>query len=758
MPMPQPLPPDLDAAQRDARRRRRELIAAAIIAVVLALLLWGESVFVDFTGELGQGNLLFFALINVNVILACVLLFLIFRNLTKLLFERRRKVLGARLRTRLVVAFVAFALVPTFVLFYVSMTFISNSVERWFSLQIENSLSEAMQIAQSFYDVTENRARGHATAIAGELAGGAELGAWMNATDPAVKTEATDALLDFLEQRRRLLIVEAIELFIDPTATPLLVRAEENKKLKWRPSPADFLAKAFSGHVDSRVDPFGGGEIARGAAPVPVAAGGKHEAVLVVSFAIPETLLQKMTVIQKTYDQYRQLRLLRSPIRTNYLVYLGLISMFIFFSATWFGFYLARQITEPLQRLAEGAGAVAAGEMDVRIEKVGDDEIGTLVEAFNRMLDDLSTSRQALETTMANLEASNVELERRRASMAAVLANVAAGVVAFDHEGRATSVNPSAERILGVRAADVIGKAPGDAFPAHLREAFGGFTDELRLRGRGTVQGQVEVLIGDELRTLLVVFSVIESAPDGPSGAVLVAEDLTELLRAQRVAAWQEIARRIAHEIKNPLTPIQLAAQRLRKRYSERFDPVADKVFFDSTGVIIRQVEEMKSMVGEFSSFARMAEARPSEADIGAIVEEAITLFRAAHKKIVFAGDVAPDIPQLLLDRGQIKRALINVIDNAIAATAGRGHITVAAALAADGDRLVLKISDDGRGLPDTYRGRLFEPYFSTKKMGTGLGLAIVYRIIHDHGGTISMRDNQPRGTVVVIELPVKEA
>ncbi|MDP8224653.1 MAG: ATP-binding protein [Candidatus Lernaella stagnicola] len=744
--------------ERDAVRRRRELIAAGIIALVLAILFWSESVFFDFAGDIGQGNLIFFALINVNVILACVLLFLILRNVTKLVFERRRGVLGAKLRTRLVVAFAAFALVPTFLLFYVAMTFISNSIERWFSLQIETSLNESMAIAQNLYRVTESRAVSHAEQLAESLSIEDMVAVWRDDQNETAQTEAAEKLSALLAKRREIILVESVELYPSPTAKPLVSVGGALTAKAWRSSPRKFIEAGFAGETKSRTDTMGSGELARGMAPVLDTENGGVKAVVVVGFHVPASLLGRLKVIQKTYDEYRQLKLLRTPIRTNYFVYLGLISFFIFFSATWFGFYLARQITEPLQLLAEGAEAVAKGELDVRVEQVADDEIGALVYTFNKMLDDLSASRLALETTMTNLELSNVELERRRASMAAVLDNIAAGVIAFDSQARVTTVNPSAERILAITAADTVGRRGQDVFAEQLINAFQALRQEADRSASAVVQRQVEVQIAGELRTLLAVFSRFRSSPQGPEGSVLVVEDLTELLRAQRVAAWQEIARRIAHEIKNPLTPIQLAAQRLRRRYGSRFDPEKDQVFFESTDIIVRQVEEMKAMVGEFSEFARMAEAKPSPTEVADVVHEAVVLFREAHKTIAFESHIDGDIPRLMLDREQIKRALINVIDNAVAAISGSGEITVSVRLSGGGKHLLLEVADDGEGLPGAYRSRLFEPYFSTKKMGTGLGLSIVHRIVHDHGGTVQLRDNQPKGTIVVIEIPVRAA
>jgi two-component system nitrogen regulation sensor histidine kinase NtrY len=755
--MSQPRPPleEEYIKMREGRQRRREIVIAIVVAIVLTLLILLEYYFYDFRRATGGSNLLYFTVINVIVLLACVLLFLIFRNLTKLVFERRRRVLGSRLRTRLVVAFAAFATVPTIVLFLVSMSFITNAIERWFSLQIEGSLNESLEVAQKYYETIYNRSISQAQDIANFLSRDPRFKTWSAPSTFAAAGKAAEDLQYTIEERRQMLQVESIEVFATPDRAPLAVRSSAIPKNLWPKPERDFLQKGFNKQAAHDVDRIGDAELARGLAPV-ITPQGEVAAVVLVGYYVPEGLLEKMKHIQQTYKEYHGLRLYETPIRSSYFIFLGLISLFILFSATWMGFYLARQITDPLQTISEGARKVAAGEMNLRLQKVADDEIGTLVEAFNKMLDDLATSHKALEGAYADLEATNVELERRRASMEAILNNVAAGVLSFDNEGRVLTVNPSAERILGVKAEQATTKTWTDVFPAEFAEAFKKLGEALFKGKKWTVQSQIEVTIGGALHTLLAILSVHKTAPGGVAGAVLVVEDLTELLKAQRVGAWQEIARRIAHEIKNPLTPIQLAAQRLRKRYGQRFDSEQDTVFSDSTGVIIRQVEEMKRMVQEFSDFARLAEARPAPTDLAAILNEVVILYREAHRRIDFDVEIPPALPAILADHDQLKRALINVIDNAVEAIEGPGRVTARIRHEDEKKQVVIEIGDTGAGIPKAYRSRLFEPYFSTKKMGTGLGLAIVHRIVTDHGGAIQLRDNQPHGTVVTITLPIR--
>ncbi len=760
--------PELSLEEREARRRKNEIRAIIAVGAVLGVLFLLETVFFDFRGALGYSNLLFFSLININVILACVLLFLILRNVTKLLFERRRKVLGARLRTRLVVAFVSFALVPTALLFYVAMTFITNSIERWFSLQIESSLDQSLKVAQTYYETFENMAIVNASNLAQAISRDAtppETPAKPNKKNkkpalapavPPLRLEAKE-IQTLIDQQCAQLGLDVIEVYLAPDRPPITATSQRAPKVTWIEEDRDFVKAGFANNPQGKVLTLGEKELIRGIAPL-TDKQGQIKAAVVVSYFVPRSLVRKMKQIQTTYEQYRQLRVLENPIRSNYLIILGLIYIFIFFSATWFGFYLARQITEPLQDLADGARRVAAGETGVQIAHVSDDEMGTLVDVFNRMWADLGASRSALENALRDLEQTNVELERRRASMEAVLSNVAAGVLAFDNDGHVLTINPSAERILGVRQEEALNHSWNDVFPRELTQSFAGLADQLRTGHGHTVTRQMEIQVANERRTVLAILSVIRDQQGAASGAVLVVDDLTELLKAQRMAAWQEMARQIAHEIKNPLTPIQLAAQRLSKRYEDRFDPEKDKVFFECTGTIVRQVDELKGMVKEFSDFARIAEAKPALTDLSEIIREVLVLYGEAHKRIKFQSKIGPNVPQLLLDREQIKRALINVLDNAVASISGAGEVQIGAWLTDQGRFVRLEVADSGQGLPREYRSRLFEPYFSTKKMGTGLGLAIVHRIVKDHGGGIRLLDNKPKGTIVAIDLPVPPA
>ncbi|MCZ7582953.1 MAG: ATP-binding protein [Deltaproteobacteria bacterium] len=343
--------------------------------------------------------------------------------------------------------------------------------------------------------------------------------------------------------------------------------------------------------------------------------------------------------------------------------------------------------------------------------------------------------------------------------METVLSNITAGVLSFNAQGHISTINRRAREILGL-GEDILGTPYREAFAPLLPAAqIDEFMGHMRGADRSFFEREVEVRIGGEARTLLARLTVLPSEQKSRDAvtAVMVIDDLTEVIKAKRISAWREIAQRIAHEVKNPLTPIQLAAQRLRKRYGNRFTDEDDQTFFESTATIIRQVSEMKKMVQEFSDFARMAEVRARPNQINDIIAETLVLYSEAHPAIEFAFQPASDLPLLSLDRSQVKRVFINLIDNAVDAMTGGGTVAIRTVLDPETRCARIEIADDGVGLPEGYRQRLYEPYFSTKKMGTGLGLAIVHQIMTDHGGRIELFENRPRGTRVVLTFPLDE-
>ena len=397
---------------------------------------------------------------------------------------------------------------------------------------------------------------------------------------------------------------------------------------------------------------------------------------------------------------------------------------------------------------------VADGDLEFEMESETDDEMGMLVNSFNTMTHKLSTSNRHLALAHAALQASSQEAEQRRRYTEIILQSVSTGVISLDENGHITTFNRFAEKLLNIDSSLLIGRSYGEILPAPQAAIVAGFIDELNITGKTALEQHLKLNIMGKNYSLLVSFMRLADDDSNPLGFVLVFDNLTKMEKMQRVAAWREVARRIAHEIKNPLTPIQLSAQRLRKRYPEILaEP--DGVFDSCTSTIITQVDELKRLVSEFSQFARMPKIHRAPADLGKMTRETLFLYEQAHRNITFNCREAEPIPVFSFDAEQIKRCLINLLDNAVAVLPGGGTIDIDLSLSAEAESAIIRVSDNGPGISKENKLKLFEPYFSTKKAGTGLGLAIVSTIVADHNGYVRVQDNVPQGSTFVIELPM---
>jgi two-component system nitrogen regulation sensor histidine kinase NtrY len=730
---------------REQSRRRRERIIIIVSLGLIVFLTYLESHFLQFGSKLPMGsNVIIFALMNINVILLLLLVYLVTRNVVKLIFERKRKIFGHRLRTKLVITFFTLSLFPTIILFGLASQFISTSMEYWYNIQVEQSLKTSLELGKSFYQKAINSG----FTVSNQLSETVSKGGLLD----KVKRQQ---LLKLIREARHEHLLHNIAIYsnnLEPLAWDS--QTESSPIVLDQPMRNVIQQVATNRQSLHHITPSAAGDLIWTLTPVYTPTDSKQIAgLLIVGQLLPKDLMTSMAEITRGFENYQQMKMLKKPIKISHLIMLSIVTLLILFCASWFGFYLAKSITVPIQELAEGTRRIADGDLDVHVDQDSDDEIGTLVNSFNRMTLDLQASQTALKETNLELKLTSEENERRRRYMEIVLGNVAAGVVSVDGEGLIRTINKSAESMFGLKAEDVLHRHYSEVLQTNHMEIASKFTEMHQITKQPTMQRQVRSLVGNRLMTLLVTVSILHDEEGQYMGIVVVFDDLTELEKAQRMAAWREVARRIAHEIKNPLTPIQLSAQRLRRKYLQRFAGDG-KVFEECTRTIINQVDELKLLVNEFSNFARMPAASLAPNDLPEIVEETISLFRESHPSTTFAFEQQNPLPLLDLDRDQMKRVMINLLDNAVAAVDGNGEISVNLSF----DEILkiarLEVSDNGPGIPAKDKIGMFEPYFSTKEKGSGLGLAIVSNIIADHHGFIRVRDNQPRGTTIVIELP----
>ena len=736
-----------EAEKRDHERRRRERYLIILLAGIVSLLTYAGTRVFDLGLELPlSSNILIFALININVILLLLLLFLSVRNLVKLFFERKKRIMGAKLRTKLVLAFITLSLLPTIILFFVSVQFISTSIEYWFHLQIEQSLKNSLEVGRDYY----RRMTDDIFAFGNNISRVITYEGYM------LVSKQGD-LEKFVHEKGKEYHLASLKVY----SRKLEVRcSSDNRNIDlstFKGPGVDILRKTIEkGTETSYIQSSTHGDLVCGI--IPIFSRTESKAVVGLVFAsrfVPGIFVNRLKAISRGLQEYRQLKMLKRPIKISHMITLSIVTLLIIFSSIWFGFYLSQEITVPIKELAEATNRIASGDYDFSIDIVSKDEMGLLVQSFNKMTLDLKTGKERLERAHRELVKSNVELEQRRLYMEIVLANIGAGVVSADPEGRILTINKSAEQMLNIRARDIIGKHYQEVLSNDYIKIIEQFVTQKKLFRKGFLRKEIRLRTGEISLPLLVSLNVLRDDRRNYLGLVAVFEDLSEIQRAQRMAAWREVARRIAHEVKNPLTPIQLSAQRLNKRYGNQLEEEDGKIFRECTEMIIKQVEEIKTLVNEFSTFARMPTSKPLPEDIREIVREVVSLYTEAHKGIRIQYRDASGIPLLHLDREQMKRVLINLLDNAIAAIEETGEIVISLSFEEDLQMVKIVVADNGRGIPAVHKSRLFEPYFSTKKQGTGLGLAIVSSIISEHNGFIRVEDNVPQGTKFIIELPV---
>ena len=731
---------------RSEEHKRRQfwevvVIFAAALGVFLFAFLQSRSPQLN-DGESLISNIIFILLINLNIILLVLLVFLVGRNLLKLFYERRRKLPGAYLRSRLVLAFLGISLFPAVLLFFIGIGFLTKSIENWFALRVEGSLSSSLEVVDGVYARLADETLVHARAIARTIS-------TQDFLEPT-RYEQLQARMNREQYERGL-----TQLVVYSAALTLVANAPETSGALTVPQLDEaLLERVRSGAEEVRqIVTLEQAELVyRG---VPVMVGERLAGVVVAGAQVPANVVRQGVQVVEALGEYRQLRILKQPIKNNYVITMVLVTLVVIFSAIWVGLYLAKKITVPLQQLSAATREVAQGHWAHRIEGEGEDEIGTLVSAFNRMTVDLQQSHQ--------------ELEARRRYMEILLGNINAGVVSFDRAGRLSTLNRAAEQLLGLQADSVIGQDYGEVFSAPEFQAVQRIVQELLPGPYGNgneagqeQRGQLRLERDGHVSSLLITGTSLPDDREQALGVLCFFEDVTQIVQVERMEAWREVARRIAHEIKNPLTPIQLAAQRLQRRFGPQITD-GNEVFDECVQSIAHEVDAIKKLVNEFSIFARLPTGEHSRQDVNTLIQETLVLITEAYRDMDFVFMPDRSLPAFELDREGIRRVMRNLLDNAVAACresaeGSPGRIEVTTRYLRRLGIARIEVADNGCGVQPDVKERLFEPYFSTKKDGTGLGLAIVATVVADHQAFIRVRDNTPRGSRFIIEMPVRSS
>ncbi len=730
----------------DSRRRSVALLAGGAL-LFFALLGALQAFNIHFLNPNTSGETLAFTGFTVVIfLLLIVLLMMLLRNIFKLYAGQASTALGARLRNRMVAGAALIALMPAVFMFLFSFQLMNRSIDRWFSPNVSELRDDSRSVVLELVQYVASNARVEAESIS--ASGAPE---WNQRKLEAELsshriTLAGGFVVVYDRQGRELAGFQAPS----PSSPAMLVTGIENGmegRLPLHGTLAEILLSAAR-RGDAPVLKVGGQEYALG---ISATSSGKS---VVVALPMPRGLSQTTTRILSGVNEYWQLFRTRNRVRTTFFLMLLIITVVIFFSSVWLAMFLSKQITRPVEALADAMDEIAAGKYAQRVALVATGEMADLVCSFNHMAADLEASRQLAESTQAQLTAANRSVEERRRELETIVETIPSGVVTLDASGVVLQCNHAFAELIG-HGDNPVGLKIETLLPADCAEDIAGVIR--RSRRMGAASTEINVYARGRTMHLAVTSARLE-LERGQPGTVLVVEDTTDLLRAQRQLAWKEVAQRVAHEIKNPLTPIALSAERIGK-HLDRAQPDSPGVIRKCSEVILSCVGSLRRLVDQFSALAQFPAPQPRPCDMNRVAEEALALFAGRLDGITLQLDLDPHLPTILADQDAIRRALANLIDNAAEAMQGSllRVLGVRSALSEDGEAVEITVSDTGHGITDEIRERLFLPFYSTKHRGTGLGLSIAAKIAQEHGGSIRAESNSPKGACFLLRLPLME-
>jgi two-component system nitrogen regulation sensor histidine kinase NtrY len=741
----------------ESKHRKWTVTALACGMFLLLFVLAALNAFnLPFLRPHGTGEIFLFTALSVLVfLLLLTLLVLLFRNVVKLLADQQSRVLGSRIRSRMLVGALLVSFTPAVFMFLFSFLLLNRSMERWFSQPASQLRQDSTRVAFELSQYVAANARAEAESLASSPS-----------LTQALEAQNHDALLVELRTHRITLEGGFAVVYHDGIAVsqyqlprsdgPALIRPSTNDILSTgpEPSPGSGPLTAVVLEAAQRSDQpalaVGNNDYILGAAST------EDGGVVVVGLPMPRGLSATIAEIRSGARDYSLLYRMRNRVRSTYVLLLVLLTALTFFASSWLALFLSKQVTRPVEALADAMDEIAAGHYAHRVRVETTEELGELVRSFNHMASDLEESRTLAETSTTQLSAANRTLEERRSELETVLETIPSGVVTFDPQMRVLQANRAFQTLLTPRDRyDVSGMPLEAIFPREI-------ADELILLVRrshrmGVAATEIELSGLGGVRNVTATVATLELGNDR-QGCILVLEDVTEFLRAQRQMAWKEVAQRVAHEIKNPLTPIALSAERIQK-HVDRTTPESPNVVRKCSEVILASVETLRRLVDQFAALAQFPTSQPRAFDLNTIVKSSLALFAGRLNRIRIVEHLGPSIPPVLADPEAMKRALANLIDNAAEAMQSSllRELTIETGMIDGNTMAEIVIADTGHGLNDEMRERLFLPYFSTKRRGSGLGLAIAAKIVQEHHGEIRAEQNTPAGARFIIELPLAE-
>lgn len=707
-------------------------IALFFVFFVIIRIFFDESK--KFSSPLINNTTMFFALWAIIILFSLTFLFILIRNLIKLYYEKSKGHEGGRFKNRLVFFFITFSIVPTLLLFFFATDLISNGIDKWFKADIESVMTKFEDLSDSYYDKAKDDLKHFARLIAEDIKYYKKYTQvnrhfLHNTTREAMKGYNLDVVNIYINR------VEVVSLF-SPNIT-----LEEYRDL-----PQTFIYGHMAGSDPIQKDPMKNGLLIRNGVHFESTKG--DSVIVVIGKFFPEKYIRDLGTLASMVKKYTQQKKIKDPVKTTYMLLFVFITILVIFSASWLGLYLARGITIPIEKVVEAASEITKGNLDVRIDYQAKDEFNTLIKEFNRMVSDLKENRDKLNKR-------TVELMQRRSITDNILKNITSGVIAVNSRGEIIDINPGAERMLSLVAEKSVKKhfshvITGDSYGNIKAVIEGAFKTNFKL-----IEKEVDVKFSGKILNLAIKITQIRNPINNKfSGILVVLTDLTDLMKAQRMMVWREVAKRIAHEIKNPLTPITISSQRILKAL-ELPDDRLRKIVEDSLNIVLQELDSIKNLAEEFGNFARLPEMKFSKGDINQILEKLVSVYSSIYSNVDFKVNLDVEIPILMkVDVEQIRRIFVNIIDNAVEAMEEKGVLEIVSRYNDESRFVSIEIADEGQGISDEDKQKLFIPYFSSKSSGTGLGLAIAHNIIEEHNGVISVVDNSPSGTRFIVEIP----
>ena len=712
------------------RRLSNGIAPVVVLFLLLIFSLYMMSAATENSERFGR---IYLTLLFINIMALIMLLVLISANLVRLVRQYHNGATGSRLTLRLVVVFVVIAMAPVSLVYYFSLQFIQRGIDSWFDVHIEQAFDDALALSRDSLNERKREYLRRTLAIVDKLS--------------LLPDDQAALLLDDLRAR-----YEADELTLLTSIEHIIASSSSDPTRLLPDLPGEeTLRQVLQGTNYIGVDALGErGLHMRVVVALPAEGATPGKRLLNALYPLSPQVQKLANNVQNAYSRYQQLTYLRKPLKFSFILTLSLVLLMSLLFAVWAAFYSARRLVAPIRVLAIGTRAVAGGDYSKRLPQHSGDELGFLVKSFNDMTEKIARARDEVKR-------SQQQAEGERAYLRAVLGRLSSGVLTLDRRQVIRTANAAASHILGVELKDFVGRplteiANANATLKHFVTAI-----ERQLRSGSDWRQEIN-LFGPAGRQVLMCRGTTLPAEGGrPAGHVIVVEDITALVQAQRDAAWGEVARRLAHEIKNPLTPIRLSAERLRHKYLAKMPPEDAEVLKRATHTIVQQVEVMKEMVQAFAEYARTPRLALHYGDLNGLINEVLDLYRGDEAKIRFHTRLAPDLPPVKIDSGRIRQLLHNLIKNSHEAAEGGCEVTISTGEVRDGGLAMveLRVRDDGPGIPQDMMGRFFEPYVTTKPKGSGLGLAIVKKIVEEHGGIIWAENPPGGGAAIVIRLPV---